>query len=95
MASPEKVFSPVDDNTVGKVHQPGAEGYTADIKETIKNVDHDDAADLFAGTEDVFEYTAKEATWVRWKLDLILLSMVLYNQIYPENNAKTDTWEHR
>ncbi|KAN0112527.1 putative pantothenate transporter [Hyaloscypha variabilis] len=82
MASPEKVASPVDDNTVGKVHQPDAEeGYTADIKETIHNVDHDDAADLFAGTEDVFEYTAKEATWVRWKLDLILLSMMTISYI--------------
>jgi hypothetical protein len=47
-----------------------------DLKECIHNVDQDDAADLFAGAEDVFEYTEKEATKVLWKLDLILLSMV-------------------
>jgi ACS family allantoate permease-like MFS transporter len=67
----------------GAVHDPAAaldagveEAYTADIKETIQNVDHDDAADLFAGSEDSFHYTDKEAVCVRWKLDLILLSMV-------------------
>jgi ACS family allantoate permease-like MFS transporter len=77
MASSEKGASPVSDNKVSIIHQPGVEeAYTADIKETIQNVDRDDAADLFAGTENVFEYTEKEATWVRWKLDLILLSMV-------------------
>lgn len=47
-----------------------------DIKEEIRKVDQDDAAYLFAGTEDSFEYTDKEATKVRWKLDLILLTMV-------------------
>lgn len=53
-----------------------------DTKEALRNTDHDDAADLFAGTEDSFEYTEKEATWVRWKLDLILLTMVFSPQCY-------------
>jgi ACS family allantoate permease-like MFS transporter len=52
-----------------------------DTKEAFRNTDHDDAADLFAGAEDSFEYTDKEASWVRWKLDLILLTMV-FSSIY-------------
>ena len=51
-----------------------------DTKEAIQATDHDDAAGLFAGTEDSFEYTEKEATWVRWKLDLILLTMVCHSR---------------
>jgi hypothetical protein len=35
---------------------------------------------MFAGTEDSFEYTDREATWVRWNLDLILLTMVLFHK---------------
>lgn len=46
-----------------------------ETKEAIRSTDHDDAAELFSGAEDSFEYTEKEATWVRWKLDLILLTM--------------------
>jgi MFS transporter, ACS family, allantoate permease len=80
MASTEEKSAPQGDN-VGHIHEPGTEeAFTSEIKETIQNVDHDDAADLFAGSEEVFEYTDKEATWVRWKLDLILLSMVRDSQ---------------
>lgn len=53
-----------------------------DTKEALRNTDHDDAADLFAGTEDSFEYTDKEAIWVRWKLDLILLTMLTLTYIF-------------
>jgi hypothetical protein len=81
MASTEEKSTPQADN-VAHIHGPGIEeAFTSEIKETIQNVDHDDAADLFAGSEEVFEYTDKEATWVRWKLDLILLSMVRDSQI--------------
>lgn len=77
MNSSEKHQPLPGDNPVNTIHEAGIEeAYTSDIKATIQNVDHDDAADLFDGTEDTFEYTDKEAAWVRWKLDLILLSMV-------------------
>lgn len=62
-----------DDNIQGL---PAEETCTSEIKAAAGNVDHDDAAELFTSIEEVFEYTAKEASWVRWKLDLILLSMV-------------------
>lgn len=54
-----------------------------ETKEAIRSTDHDDAAELFSGTEDSFEYTEKEATWVRWKLDLILLTMVDFPRPLP------------
>lgn len=38
--------------------------------------DQDDAGAFIAQTGGVFEYSAKEANIVRWKLDLILLPMV-------------------
>ena len=52
------------------------EAYTGDIKGAIQTTNHDDAADIFAGSEEVFQYTDKEASVVRWKLDLILLPIV-------------------
>lgn len=64
------------DDAFGAVHEAHAVRDIVDTKEAIKSVDHDDAVELFAGTEDSFEYTDKEASWVRWKLDLILLTMV-------------------
>ncbi|KAJ9137556.1 Pantothenate transporter [Pleurostoma richardsiae] len=57
------------------------EAYTADIKGAIQNNDHDDAADLFAGSDEVFQYTDKEASIVRWKLDLILLPIMMITYI--------------
>lgn len=53
----------------------------SDIEKTTRGVEHDDAADLFAGTGDVFEYTDAEAVKVRWKLDLILMSMMTFSYI--------------
>ena len=82
MDSSEKKSSVPTEPRRDDIHEASIEeAYTAGIKPTLQNIDHDDAADLFAGTEDVFEYTEKEATWVRWKLDLILLSMVLSSAI--------------
>jgi len=79
MGSAEKQQAAGGEN-VNTIHESGVEEagevFTAEIKATIQNVDHDDAADLFAGSEDTFQYTCKEATKVRWKLDLILLTMV-------------------
>ena len=46
-----------------------------DIEEKTRGVEHDDAAELFAG-EDAFEYTPEEATKVLRKLDFVLLPMV-------------------
>ena len=40
------------------------------------NKDQDDAGKFIAQVGGAFEYTAKEANIVRWKLDLILLPMV-------------------
>jgi hypothetical protein len=37
---------------------------------------HDDALELFNGHLEDFDFTSKEANWVRWKLDLILLPLV-------------------
>lgn len=71
------------ESTVNAVHDTGVEvGYPAGIKETIHNIDHDDAADLFAGSEDAFQYTEKEFARVRWKLDLILLTMMTITYIF-------------
>jgi hypothetical protein len=64
--------------------------YTANIKETIYNVDHDDAEGLFAGSEDTFQYTEKEASKVRSKLDLILLTIVRSDPVCRENRELTD-----
>lgn len=53
------------------------EVFASAIEEKTRGVEHDDAAELFAGTGEVFQYTAREASRVRWKLDLILLVMVI------------------
>jgi ACS family allantoate permease-like MFS transporter len=67
------------DHDLNQVHEAQVEGADAlGVKRAIDNIDHDDAAELFSGEEDSFYYTDKEASWVRWKLDLILLSMVQY-----------------
>lgn len=55
---------------------------TLDIVETfdekvITPENKDDAWDLFGGHPEGIEYTVKEANWVRWKIDLILMPMVI------------------
>lgn len=72
--------TPCDDALVA-AQETHVETDIVDAKEAIQSIDHDDAAELFAGTEDSFEYTDKEASWVRWKLDLILLTMVCLQTI--------------
>ncbi|RFU28963.1 hypothetical protein B7463_g7369, partial [Scytalidium lignicola] len=45
--------------------------------EKVVTRDHDDALDLFRGEDiDSFEYTEKEASAVRWKIDLIILPLL-------------------
>lgn len=46
-----------------------------DTENTI-NLDRDDAGRFISHAGGAFEYSAKEANVVRWKLDLILLPMV-------------------
>lgn len=72
----EKQLPRPGDDSTGAVRKAHVENEVVDRKEAVQITGHDDAAELFAGTEDSFEYTEKEATWVRWKLDLILLTMV-------------------
>jgi hypothetical protein len=76
MNSSEKTPAAPTDPHDPTLQNTNLEELPADVKEGIHNVDQDDAVDLFAGTEEIFGYTDKEATRVRWKLDLILLSTV-------------------
>lgn len=46
------------------------------VAEGPLNSNLDDAAEFTASDGEIFEYSAKEANIVRWKLDLILLPMV-------------------
>ncbi len=73
----------ISDDTIGQsAHQaPVEEGFTSEFKEGVQRLDHDDAANLFAGSEDTFQYDDSEARRVRWKLDLILLPMVGWTSI--------------
>ncbi len=73
----ESANAPAGEDITRAPHDPDVEeAYTADIKGAIPNTNHDDAADLFASSEDVFQYTKAEASKVRWKLDLIILLIV-------------------
>ena len=80
MAEPEKTQTgpaPAHETVTGVAHgNETEEAYTSDIKGAIQTADHDDAADIFAGSDEVFQYTDSEASVVRWKLDLILLPIV-------------------
>lgn len=71
MDEPTAISSSVDYHS-GEVHPTV-------LKETVPDQDYDDAVDLFADDNAgfAFEYSAKEAKRVLWKLDLILLPLVL------------------
>jgi ACS family allantoate permease-like MFS transporter len=71
-----KEASTTVDDTVSPVQGGRANSTPTTFKDTTNNDDYDDAADIFADTADMFQYTDKEADWVRWKVDLILLPMV-------------------
>lgn len=66
----------VTDDAVSPVQGDRVNSTTGTLKDTTNHDDYDDAADIFADTADMFQYTEKEANWVRWKVDLILLPMV-------------------
>jgi hypothetical protein len=56
---------------------------------------HDRALDLFEGSEEEFEYTAREERRLKWKLDLTLIPMVcrclsISQQIYLGRVQVTD-----
>lgn len=63
-------------STSAHIHEHTVDINVSAIEEKTRGVEHDDAADLFAGESEVFEYTEEEATRVLRKLDFILLPMV-------------------
>ncbi|KAH8693888.1 putative pantothenate transporter [Talaromyces proteolyticus] len=84
MSSDEKK---VASGSPGDINLPVEHGATTitstaqDAKVPVQNGDYDDAANLFAAAGDNFFYTKDEARLVRWKLDIILLTMMTITYI--------------
>jgi hypothetical protein len=85
----EPTAIPLADYQLGEVH-PAA------LKKTVPDQDYDDAVDLFAGDNAgfAFEYSAKEANRVLWKLDLVLLPLVFFHHL-KDYSICTDCHEFR
>lgn len=66
------------DNAVATAtHNENAEaGLAGKMEGQSHGTQQDDSANLFLGDDSVFEYTDQKGNAVRWKLDLVLLSIV-------------------
>ena len=74
MSSP--VAKETVESAIGIAHVETNIGIDEIASEKVDTRNHDDALDIFDGDAESFEYTQKEANWVCWKIDLILLPMV-------------------
>lgn len=68
--------------TQAEMEKESAEHIHVEGKPTDMPSSHDNALDIFDGRPEEFVYTSKEATRVRWKIDLIMLPMVKLSHIY-------------